>query len=107
MPNFTPRRSPRLELLSAARPLIARVRGAVLAADGPCPAAAVLQTAPLQACQRLADLWATAGPHAAGLRASLGDEDRVVFDIVVTTYPPTRPAAADLTGLADALLAGP
>ena len=107
MPNLKPlpRSNPRLELVRAVRPLIAQVRSAVIKADGPCPAAAVLQAAPMQSCQRLADFWAAAGPYAASLRDSLADEDRLVLDIVVTTYPPTRPASADLTGLVDALLA--
>lgn len=100
-----PRRRPPLDHWQTARPLIAQVRAAVLAADGPCLAAAVLSAAPIQACQRLADFWADAGPLAATLRDSLSHEDRLVLDLVTTTYPPTQTGSVDLSGLVDALLA--
>lgn len=93
---------------SRARPLIAAVRAAVLAADGPDCAAAVLATAPPEACQALADLWSRRGDAArAAWRASLSAEERLVLDIVVHTYPPTQPPSGsfDFAALVDDALA--
>ena len=81
----------KLTLEREARPLVAEVREAVFAAaDGPDSAAAVLAIAPPLACQRLADLWASAGSVAASVHAGFSLEDRLVLDIVISTFPPNR-----------------
>ena len=89
-PPPPPRPGLRLGLEWEVRPLVAEVRDAVLASDGPASAQALLAAAPPLACQRLADLWADAGPLTEGVRARLSPEDRLILDIVVSTFPPAR-----------------
>ena len=94
-PTPPPRPGLKLSLEWEVFPLVAEVREAVLATHGPACAAALLAAAPPLACQRLADLCADAGPLTAPVRDKLSSEDRLILDIVISTFPPARAGFGD------------
>lgn len=98
------------DLEAEVRPLVGAVRVAlaeVMAAAPHDAAGRFLALAPVDACVRLADVWAVAeavGVPTAAVRDRFGPEDQFLIDIVTSVYTAARPgqgpADADLPELA-------